>query len=73
MFYKIFRYVLLLTYVCTYTFKSIKNNNYTNFQKLPNPFNFESKGIQTVKPNLESFLSEEYLRYNIWFISLNSI
>ena len=51
---KIFLSVLLLTYVYTYTSKSIKDNNYTNYRKLSNNFNFESNGIQTVEPNLKT-------------------
>ena len=52
MFSKIFLSVLLLTCVYTYMLKSIKDNNDINFQKLPDNFNFELNGIQTVKPNL---------------------
>ena len=33
--------------------KSIKDNNDTNFEKLPDNFNFEINGIKTVKPNLK--------------------
>ena len=54
MFSKIFLSVLLLTCVYTYMLKSIKDNNDTNFQKLPDNFNFELSGIQTVKPNLKN-------------------
>ena len=52
MFSRIFFSILILTCVYTYMLKSIKNNNDTNFQKLPDNFNFESNEIQTVKPNL---------------------
>ena len=53
MFSKIFLSVLLLTCVYSYMLKSIKNNNNTNFQKLPDNFNFELNGIKTLKPNLK--------------------
>ena len=33
--------------------KSIKDDNVTNFQKLPDNFNFKLNEIQTVKPNLK--------------------
>ena len=52
MFSKIFITVLLLTCVYTYIFKSTNDNNDTNFEKLPDYFNFESNGTQTIKPNL---------------------
>ena len=52
MFSKFFLHVLLLRYIYTYILNSIKDNNDTNFQKLPDNFNFELNGIQTVKPNL---------------------
>ena len=52
MFSKFFLYVLLLICIYTYMINSIKDNNDTNFQKLPDNFNFELNGIQTVKPNL---------------------
>ena len=51
---KIFLSILLLTCVYTYMLKSIKDNNDTNFQKLPDNFNFELNGIQIAKPNLKS-------------------
>lgn len=50
---KVFLFVLLLTCVYTYMLKSIKDNNDTNFQKLPDNFDFELNGIQIVKPNLK--------------------
>ena len=53
MFSKIFLFVLLITCIYTYMLKSIKNNNDTNFQKLPADFNSELNGIQTIKPNLK--------------------
>ena len=37
----------------THMLKSIKDNKDTNFQKLPDNFNFELNGIQIVKPNLK--------------------
>ena len=46
MYSKIFLSVLLLTCVYTYMLKSIKDNNYSNFQKLSDNFNFELNGIQ---------------------------
>ena len=49
MFSKILFSILLLTCVYTYMLKSTKDNNDTNFQKLPDNFNFELNGIQTVK------------------------
>ena len=55
MFSKIFLSVLLLTCVYTYRLESTKDNNHTKFQKLPDNFNFKSKGIQTLKPNLKMF------------------
>ena len=65
MFSKIFLFVLLLTCIYTYMLKSIKNNNDTNFQKLPDNLNFELNGIQTVKPNLKivnMIMLKAYLR-----------
>ena len=53
MFFKIFISVLILTCVYTYMLKSIEDENETNFQKLPDNFNFELNEIQTVKPNLK--------------------
>ena len=64
---KIFIYVLQLTRVYTYMPKSIKDNNDTNFQKLPNNFNFEFKEIQTVEPILKYHVNiiqlDVFLRY----------
>ena len=54
MFSNILLSVLLLTCVSTHVLKSIKHNNNTNAQKLPDNFNFESNGIQTVKPNVKT-------------------
>ena len=50
-----FIYVLLLTSLYTYMLKETKDNNDTNFQKLPDMLNIESNPIQTVKPNLKGF------------------
>ena len=51
---RIFIFVLLLTCVYTYMLKSIEDKNDINFQKLPDNFNFELNGIQSVKPNLKA-------------------
>ena len=53
MLYKIFLFILLITSIYTYVLKSIENNNDTNFQKLPDNFNFESNKTQTVNLNLK--------------------
>ena len=53
MFSKIFLSILLLTCVYTNILKSIKDNNDTNFAKLPDKLNFEQKEIEAVKPNLK--------------------
>ena len=50
---KIFISVLLLTCVYTYMLKSIKDENDTHFQKLPDNSNLELNGIEPVKPNLK--------------------
>ena len=50
---KIFLSLLLLTCVYTYMLGSIEDNKNTIFQNLPDNFNFELNGIQTVKPNLK--------------------
>ena len=57
---KIFLTVLLLNCVCTYTLKSIKDNNNTNFQKLPDNFSSKINGTQTVNPNLKIFNQETF-------------
>ena len=62
MFSKIFLSILLLTYVYTYTLKTLKDNNSTNFPKLPDNFNFKLNEIQTVKPNLEALTAINALR-----------
>ena len=54
MFTRIFLFVLLLTCAYTYMLKSIKDNNYSNFQKLPYNLNVELNVIQPLKPNLKS-------------------
>ena len=66
---KIFLSVLLLTCVYTYMLKSIKDNNDTNFQKLPDNFNFELNGIQTVKPNL----SCQAVGFHFYFTIVNML
>ena len=48
---------------------SIKDNNDTNFQKLPDNFNFELNGIQTVKPNL----SCQAVGFNFYFTIVNML
>ena len=53
MFFKIFFSVLLLTCAYAYMLESIKDKNNTNFQRLPDNFNFELNGIQTAKQNLK--------------------
>ena len=53
MFSKIFLSLLLLTCVYTYIIKSTKDNNDTNFQKLPDNFNIQLDENKTVKPNLK--------------------
>ena len=67
MFSRIFLSVLLITCVYTYTLKSIKDNDYTNFQKLPDNFNSELNGIKSVKANLKSDF--EVLRLMKYIIS----
>ena len=47
----------------------IKNDNYTNFQKLPDNFNFELNGIQTVKPNL----SCQAVGFHFYFTIVNML
>ena len=58
---KIFLSVLLITYVYTYTLKSIKDNNYTNFQKLPDNFNFELNGIKNDVKEMLNIIFDEGL------------
>ena len=53
MFSKIFISIILVTSVYTYMLKSIKNNNETDFQNLPENFDLELKEIQAVKPYLK--------------------
>ena len=69
MFSKIFLFVLLLTCIYTYMINSIKDNNDTNFQKLPDNFNFELNGIQTVKPNL----SCQAVGFHFYFTIVNML
>ena len=63
MFSKIFISTLLLTCVYTYMIKLIKDKNDPNFQKLPDNFNFEFNGIQTLKPNLKVFDYAEFIKF----------
>ena len=53
MFSRIFLFILLLTCVYTHILKSIKDNKDTNFQKLPDNFNFELNDVRTAKANLK--------------------
>ena len=52
MFSKTFIYVLLLTCIYTYTIKTIKDNNDTDFKKQPYNYNFKSNNIKAGKLNL---------------------
>ena len=54
MFSKIVLCVLLLSFVYTYSLKSIKDNTDINFPKLPENVNFELNGKETVKPKLNA-------------------
>ena len=54
MFQKIFLSLLLLACTYTYMLKSIKDNNDTNFQKMPDSLNFQLNKIKTVKPNIKA-------------------
>ena len=67
MFSKIFVSLLLLAGVYTYMTKSIKDDDGTNFQKLPDTFNFELNEIQKGKPNLK------LLEYDLLKLYLKSL
>ena len=48
-------------------FKSIKDNNYINFEKLPDNFNFESNAIQKLKQIDEKNRLDQFKKFMITF------